>query len=374
MKRNFWRWSFVFFLLVSLPALACNLVSGDDGVPSADGGDEVASSTDDGLPTAVPAATVPSGEDGVAPGEAPELPQFGPLSEALAQFNSYRMQVEMRFEDSGDANEAGMMTMSRAQVLDPPASSVDITFSGSFAEDMEGSGDEVTLAFIEVGDSSYSVVPGLGCMSGLGGAELAGEFDDLLDADEFVGEIEGAEYVGEETVNGVATHHYRFDESSIEQDDDQLRDVNGDIYVSQEHAYVVRMVFDGVGNLDVLEEGQADGSVHFEVNVTDVGQEISIEVPAGCDAAGQEYPVMDGASDVTTFAGLTSYSISATMEDVVSFYQEEMTARGYSAADEQLITESTALMTFSAEGLPTVSVTLSEDGDSVDVLIVSEGN
>ena len=379
--RKMLQWSFLFFMLVSLPALACNLVSGEDAPPPLETGEDAVQDGDD-LATSAPAATVPTGEgdeqqtDDADPsaesGEAPPLPDFGVLNEDLSQFNSYRIEVSLRFEQSADATQVGMMTMNTARVVEPSASHVEVTLSGSLAEDMAELGEGATLTFTEIGETSYSILPGLGCVSGAGGANLGGEFDDVLDTDDLLGDIEGAEYVGEETVHGVATYHYRFDENDIPDGDDSLSEVNGDLYISQEDEYLVRMVMDGVGDLDMFGEGEGEeGNLHLEFNVLDVGLPITIEPPAECDSAGSEYPVMDGAIDLASFAGLTTYSVDASFEDVVTFYQEEMAALGYQAADDQFIAEDTAILSFTAEDRPSVSVSLGVDDGVVSVLITA---
>lgn len=374
MIRKLWHWSMLLFLFASLPALACNLFSGNDSPPVEVGdGDEVDPGSGEELATAVPRATVPAGEDANGPDEGPALPEIRALDDALAQFGSYRIQVDMRFSDSADSTQSGTMTMNTARVLEPPASSVELSFSGALAEEAEGIGEGATLSFIEIGGSSYSLIPGLGCISGAGGADMANEFDDVLDADELLNELENAEYVGEEMVNGIATYHYRIDESSLSNTGGDFQDATGDLYISQEQQYVVRMVVDGTGNVDVLGENVPDGNIHLELNVLDVGQPITIEVPAECEAAASEYPVMEGASSLATIAGLTTYSVDATLEEAVNFYREEMAARGYTASEDAFITEDTALITFSAEGQPTVSVTLNAEGDTVSVVIAAEG-
>jgi hypothetical protein len=365
MKTTFgFRWLLLFLILVSGPVLACGLFTDDSGDISAA---EVASGDEVDAPES-------SFEDAEAPAaDRPALGNLSSLSDALASFNSYRIRVEMRFEDAADPSRAGVMTMNTSRIVEPPASAVEMSVSGAFGDDLGGLGDGTTLSFVEVGGTSYSIIPGVGCISGAGG-DMAGDFDDVLDTDELIEEIEGAEYVGEETVNGVATYHYRFDESGFGESELQLREGTGDLYVSQEHGYVVRMVIDGTGEMELFDEGVSDGHLRMTMDVTDVGQPIVIEPPAECDLSGSDFPVMAGARNMATFAGLTTYEVDAALNDVVSFYETEMSARGYQVDGEPFVTDSTALMTFRAEGLPTVSVTLGADSGTVSVLIAAEEN
>ncbi len=369
MNRNVVRRLLFLMLLLSLPALACNLVTGD----GLEGEEEAVESTDD-VPTVAALAATPESEGEVqeeSGGDEPAFPGIGSLNDPLEQFNSYRSQVDMRFENSNDSSQSGTMTMNMARVVDPRASSVEIAMSGGFAEDVEGLIDGASFSFIEVEDTSYSVIPGLGCISGGAGPEIVGEFDDVLDSDEVMGELEGAEFVGEETVNGLLTDHFRFDESNLSEGSDELQEVSGDVYISQEFGHVVRLVFDGVGAPDVL-DGGGEGTIHFEYNVLEVDQPITIEPPTECTEGSADYPVMEGANELATIAGLTTYSVNAPLEDVVTFYHEEMAALGYEIGDEQFIGEGTAILTYQAEGMPDVTVNLTADGDTVSVLLTGE--
>lgn len=369
MNRNVVRRLLFLMLLLSLPALACNLVTGD----GLEGEEEAVESTDD-VPTVAALAATPESEGEVqeeSGGDEPAFPGIGSLNDPLEQFNSYRSQVDMRFENSNDSSQSGTMTMNMARVVDPRASSVEIAMSGGFAEDVEGLIDGASFSFIEVEDTSYSVIPGLGCISGGAGPEIVGEFDDVLDSDEVMGELEGAEFVGEETVNGLLTDHFRFDESNLSEGSDELQEVSGDVYISQEFGHVVRLVFDGVGAPDVL-DGGGEGTIQFEYNVLEVDQPITIVPPTECTEGSADYPVMEGANELATIAGLTTYSVNAPLEDVVTFYHEEMAALGYEIGDEQFIGEGTAILTYQAEGMPDVTVNLTADGDTVSVLLTGE--
>lgn len=393
MKNGFLRWAGLFLVLASFPALACNLVARDEPTtPLA--GDEV--TVEDGSDRGEELGpTEPARDDAPTAGEGGRpFPEVGSLNSALEQFNSYRIQMTVRFEDASDATRSGTMTMNTSRIVNPPATAVEMQMSGSMAGGADSEG--ASLAFYQVGDTNYSLVPGLGCMSGLGGAEMFGDLSGEFDPDELSSDIESAEYVGEETVNGVATYHYRFDETDFE-DQDEFSEMSGSIYISQEHQYVVRIVMEGAGEWDLDDFGEDDlddlfefddanddldddndddgrGTIHVEMNVIDVGQSFTIEAPAECTAAGGDLdlPVMEGGSELSSFAGLTTYSVNAPLQDVVAFYREEMTLRGYQEAEGSFIAEGTALMTFNAEGMPSVTVTLGADGGTTTVLITSE--
>lgn len=385
MERQF-RWIVLFLLLLAVPALACDALSGGEEAaptvaPTAEVADEeLTESTSTPVPTATeapapslePTATGPS-----APSvDAPDLSDLGALNESLEEFSSYRLHITIEFEGSGDDPDSGLISMDVARVVAPPASSITMQVEGDFAEASGASGmEEAVISMTEIGDEAYMVLPGLGCVSGSAGEFGGGadEFVDIFDNEDLFGELNDPEFVGEEEVNGVATYHYRFDETNVETEGD-LDELDGDIYISQEYGYVVRMEISGTGMMDLFDQGvEEQGSVYVEYDVSDVDAEITVEAPTDCDGAGSDYPVMEGASEVASFGGLTSYSIEAPLDDVIAFYQEEMTARGYQEGEGQLIMEGTAILPFTHAEQPDVTVTISEGDEGIVNVLISSG-
>lgn len=368
MVKRSWKWVLVFVMLASLPALACDFLSGDEA--PVDVSEEQPVERSDEEPSVVePTAPPQPVEEGGAGG--PAFPTVVALEEALAQFGSYRIQTDMTFENEAEPSESGTLSMVTSRIIDPPAMGIEMQMSGEFAQDEVIGGEGLTMSFYELEGVGYSIVPGLGCISGVGSGEMIEQFDSSIDTDEVVDQIESPEYVGEETVNGVATYHYRFDESDLSSGDSDLREALGDIYVSQEYGYVVRMVMDGSGS--VGEDGSEEfDTIQVEMNVVDVGETFTIEVPAECTTAASDFPVMEGASGFASFGGFSTYTVEASLADVVAFYGEEMAVRGYSAAPDGVVTESFALITYTAADQPDVSLNLAEDAGTVTVMLTTE--
>jgi hypothetical protein len=369
MVKGLWKSAMVFVMLAALPALACNLLSGDEAPPVVR--EEQPVERSDEAPSDV-AATAPSGpqDDGGSAG--PAFPEIASLEDALAQFGSYRIRVDMTFESASDSSESGTLTMVTSRIVDPAATSIEMQISGEFAQDEAIADDDLTMSFYELESASYSLIPGLGCVTGVGGGEMIEQFDGDIDTDDLISRIQNPEYVGEETVNGVATYHYRFDQSNFGNDPGDLQDANGDIYVSQEYGHVVRMIMEGRGDLDDEGSDGANDTVQIEMNVFDVGQSFTIEAPVECTSLAANIPIMEGASDMTSFGGFTTYTVQASMADVVAFYEEEMGLRGYSAGSDALFTETLALVTYTADDQPDVSVNLTGSDGTVTVVITTE--
>lgn len=374
----------IFILLLSLPALACNVLGGEEElteVPATEAPVEEAPAEEEAVePTATaepeePTATAELEEPTELPepaGDAPDLRALSDLGATLEDFNSYRVAVNMRFTGQGADAQEGGVDIETAVIAEPPASRTTISMRGQMVAEADGM-DSLSVA--EIGDQVYMVLPGMGCVSG-SGEEMGGatdQFSDIFDTEELLGEIGDAEFVGEETVNGVDVYHYRFDESDVDDSDSEMRELDGHVYVAVDGNYVVSMVVDGVGTMDLFDEGtEEEGNIHLEYNVTDVGGDFEIEIPEGCEEVGSEFPVMEDAANVASFAGFTSYETEASVADVIAFYEEEMAALGYETSPDQFTSEDTAIMTFSQEGRPDVTVTASEDAGITSVLITGE--
>lgn len=382
--RKQFQWLLIFILLLGLPSLACNALSGGEEVTEvpidvepeeeAPVEEEVAEATST-AEAAEPSATLEAEEpeETADPlGEAPELRHLSDLGATLEEFNSYRVMVNMSFTGQGADAQEGGVNIETAVIAEPPASTTTISIRGQMVAEAGGM-DSLSIA--EIGEQVYMVLPGMGCVSG-SGEEIGGtseQFADIFDTKELLGEIDGAQFVGEETVNGVDVYHYRFDETDVENPDGQMQELDGHVYVAVDGNYVVSMVVDGVGMMDLFDQGgEEEGNIHLEYNVTDVGDDFEIEVPEGCEDAGSEFPIMEGAANLASLAGFTSYETEAPVADVIAFYEEEMIALGYEASADQFTSEDTAIITFTQEGLPDVTVTANTEGGTTSVLITTD--
>jgi hypothetical protein len=359
------RWLPVLLVLLLLPALACQLVAGNR--------DEDATSESSGATESGGEAAEEGGAAGESDADVPVFPEVGSLNEALDVFDSYRVHVVLTFSGESEGAEEGRMVLETARVAEPPALLVEMRVEGALGG-QDGAGDPAAFTFAEIGGRSYMVVPGLGCLaSGISpGAERT--VGALLDTEDFLGEIEGATFVGQETVNGVPVYHFRFDEADIVSGGD-LRRLSGDVYVAREDGYVVRLVADGEGSIGAL-EGEVpeatDGNVHIVYDVLDVNQPIAIDPPDECEESGAAYPVMEGATELVTIPGVTSYKVAASTGDVVAFYDAAMEARGYTRGDDDVSTEQMALLQYVREDGNSVTLIVKPDGDVVSVLVTSE--
>lgn len=411
MKTLFNRWLLLFVLLLGLSALACNLPFGGEEEPTprpsqeeedeaeAEEGTEEETAVEDEAevppteetvveatavpvePTAEPAAETADEEGGLL---SDLFPQSLNVSDTVQEFdtlNSYQMEMTI----STTVTETSQII--RATIIvstDPPQSQMTFTFEGEGVEDMAGMD---SMSMIQIEDISYMNVPEFGCIS-MSATEAEDAFAESLDANEFLEDIGEAELVGEETINGIETLHYTFDETAIQDETTQFNSARGDVYIAKEGNYVVRFRIEGEGNVTDLgmaiaeeEEGTDTeptiGLMVVQMDLTNVNEPVSITIPAECENSGladADYPVLEDAYESGSFGGIVTYKTNTPFADAVTFYQESLAAAGWVYQEEEsfIMEGSTALMYFD-QGDRSLTVTITEDtGTEAFVVVIFE--
>ncbi|MEW5989278.1 MAG: hypothetical protein AB1791_21845 [Chloroflexota bacterium] len=370
------KWILTMTMILALAGLACNAFSGgSEETPAATKSAPVQS-------TSPEETTGQSGESSAAgettPAEPTAAPSTGDSGGGLAdllnldasnnfgaptEVNSYRISFDMTFEGT-DANGGpvnGRITAEGAQVRDPAA------YTFTFGAEGDGETAGTLFTFMQVGGTTYMIMPQAGCMS----SQASGEenpFTALTASGGMVGEVEGARRVGEEEVNGVQTTVYEFDDQALnmlEATYGVWSQVEGRVYVAQDGGYVVRVVIDAQGNAGLLAGGAdtGEGTIHYELNYYDFNQPIEIVAPEEClTTAADQYPTLDDAFESSTMGGLVFYKTNHTFDEVVEFYKTEMAAAGWTLGEEMTFAPA-AFLTFSKEG-ETVQVSIAADQSS----------
>jgi hypothetical protein len=406
------RWILILVLVLSLSNLACGLFGGDDepvandsAAPAADAGAadatdlEASSETEDSataeglVDTAGEATAVPAPEvaDDSATDESPDEDSGGvALGEALAGFDpttlagqleldSYRFAMVMSFAgtDSEGVELVQSVQVDFAVVADPPATQMSISFEG--VDETEELGN---IGATQIGDTMYMMVPGFGCVSNTAGEDDL--FDDslvgqLFDPSELFYDLEGIKRVGEEVVNGIPTIVYEFDQSILE-DESNLEWAEGRVYIAKDENYLVRLVLDGEGALDVFDEPtDGTGLLHIEADLTDVNQPIEIAIPEGCetgDGTGAELPMLPDAYEVVSAPGLMSYRSNVPVDEVLAFYEEALANDDWSKNEaESLVVVGTSILVYD-RGDESLTLTIQDDeqGTGTVILIVTVGS
>jgi hypothetical protein len=332
-------------------------------------------------PTAEPTAETAEEEGGLL---SDLFPQSLKVSDTVQEFDtldSYQMEMTI----STSVTETTQVI--RATIIvstDPPQSQMTFAFEGAGVEEMAGM-DSMSMTQIE--GTSYMNVPEFGCIS-MSATEAEDAFAESLDANEFLEDIGDAELVGEETINGIETLHYTFDETAIQDETTQFTSAQGDVYIAKEGNYVVRFRIEGEGNvadmgMAIAEEEEGTdtepmiGLMVVQMDLTNVNEPVSITIPAECENSGladADYPVLEDAYESGSFGGIVTYKTNTPFADAVTFYQESLAAAGWVYQEEAsfIMEGSTALMYFD-QGDRSLTVTITEDtGTEAFVVVIFE--
>jgi len=183
----------------------------------------------------------------------------------------------------------------------------------------------------------------------------------------FLSGLVGAEAAGSETINGVATDRYTFDERALGQTG--FSQSSGQVWVASENGAVVRYLLTTTAGADYFGEGN-EGAQTWEYNLTDINQPVTIELPAACTAGLVDAPLMPAAQSVNQLPGLTIYSTTGSIADVLAFYQEQLPALGWKATGEPSLADTLGWVSFNkGDQQLTVIVTTLENGIEVRLLM-----
>lgn len=317
-------------------------------------------------------------ENPQAVGEEAEIP-FSDLGfSSLEDLTSYRYDFAMTImgTDESGAEIEQKMSMILSVSTDPPATSLSMNTEGQNGiEGMEN------IEFVQVNNTNYIVMGGMGCITPpaddenmLSTSELTAGFT----PQSLTENLDKVTLVGEETVNGINTLHYTYNESSLaEEEMAEIDSMTGHLYLAKDGGYMVRSIVDMVGDSKFNEGFASHGTTHIEANLIDVNQAVEIVPPASCEGQGagasSDWPILEGASDVISFAGVVSYTTGATAEEVIEFYKDALTDLGYTWDEtSSFAAEGTGFLFFTHSENLNVSVTISQDGEVTSVIIVPD--
>ena len=379
MKFKQLRWLFVFVLLLSLVSLACGLTGGDEeptAVPAAENETAPVETEAETAapPISPPAATeAPAAEEETAASDTEAAPPALEVNSLAGEpdFPAYRMTMDivLTSPDESGQDVTQKITADILRTANPNATSMNMQFEG-----MEGADEFGDTTFIQTEEASYMMIPGMGCISAGEGETAENPFADLADTSAFLKEVGNADYAGEETINGVKTLHYTFDQTAFTQGDADVEWAEGHVYIAKDGGYMVRFVMDGKGDLGEAIAGEDQpGTIHMELNIEPIDEPVTIEIPAECEggAAESEYPVLEDAAQFTMFGGIVSYVTQTPFDDILSFYDSELAAEGWvkDEAGSFIVENSSAIISYTKDG-KTLNITIGTDDDGQTFSIV----
>ena len=315
-------------------------------------------------PTSPPAAVEPTAK--------PDALELSDVSAGLNDLNSYKAAFTMTFEGTEDGQpKSSTMSFAEEFVKEPPAKRTVITGFGAMLGGGSGASgsDDSAIESIEVGGKQYSKI---GTLCTQVTADSGPTANTMMDPNSIIGDVRGGQRVGNETINGIPTVHYKLDVSGLE----TLGYLNGsgDVWVAEPGNYVVKYTFAATGS-DKFFGGSStsEGTIKWDYEVTDVNQPIDIQPPENCGGAAEDIPVMDDAQDQAAFGGTSTYSTPSIFADVVAFYEKAMPSNGWTEAEGGMSADGLSMKTYTKDSRSVqIMITGGSGGDNTSVMITEE--
>jgi hypothetical protein len=371
-KQKLFSWLLWLLIGLLLPALACAVpaVGPAPLSPTEPAPVPEANAAPPGARAGIPLAGGATPPPAVDTGGTDDSLSLYVVTETLASLHSYRMQMQLRY--TATARDADQWFASETvYVAQPRATSVTLHFGDSAQGE---TGDSLTL--VQVGNHSYTAIPGFGCLSDAAGGSAAGNpFADLTTPDTFLRGLSNARRVlPDQLIRAIPVRHYTFDHNALQELPGQITSLEGHIYLAQDGDHLVRLTMVAHGR-EIAALGQnEEGRLTLELDLFDVNEALAVVPPAECgQAAAAPYPVLPGASGLTLLPDFFTYRSPQPFADAVDYYRSEMVTAGWTAAGEESFLDSAALLHFSKNGI-SVTVHISEESgsDLVTVLILRE--
>jgi len=136
----------------------------------------------------------------------------------------------------------------------------------------------------------------------------------------------GMQESGREKIENLAAVQYTFDENSLIDHEGVVQSASGQVWVTEDSGLVLKY------ELVVEIEGKEfSGTYHWSYTLSPVNQDLVIRLPDGCLPVLADLPVPLEAADVTNLPGFQQYTTSAAQQELVNFYNEQLSKQGWTA-------------------------------------------
>ncbi len=311
----------------------------------------------------------------------------------LQNLSSYRWQFNLSFDGADNQGQPaqGQVEMLIESIKDPLAMHLRMQIEGQPAEELGG---PIVVEMYNVDDVAYMQNPDDGSWFSFPAEGGMTDFFEagFFDPEEIIKLPDNAQRSPlPEEVNGISTWHYTFDEADVDDENFSLDEAKGEIWVAREGGYPVKLVIEASGtstNPELEDQLFSSGTINMTYELLDVNADFTIEVPEealsaesfegglfdSTDTSEIDLPIMDDAEVEFALEGLVSYTIQGDIADVVEFYKAELPQQGWSLqADSEVVSEETALMTFTKEDEELSLVVSKEEDGSLSVVLSTEG-
>jgi len=136
----------------------------------------------------------------------------------------------------------------------------------------------------------------------------------------------GMQESGREKIGNLAAVQYTFDEKSLIDHEGVVQSASGQVWVAENSGLVLKY------ELVVEIEGKEfSGTYHWSYTLSQVNQDLVIRLPDGCQPVLADLPVPPEAADVTNLPGFQQYTTGAAQQELVIFYNEQLSKQGWTA-------------------------------------------
>jgi hypothetical protein len=346
--------------------------SGDSGAaPAAPG------AVSSGGATTKPAARVeptaeskPSGSTGAATGG--ETRDIKDISGSLDSLKSYRLRFTFSFDGKDDQGQPQQGGMEFVQEIITGSKDQHIRWSAT--GDAAASSPQRAFEFFQVGGTSYIYsAEGQGAQKcvGMTSGQDTGNLGAAFKPSDVVGGLEKAKLVGKgETINGVVTDRYSFDENALSFG--TFASAQGEAWIAQDGGFLVKYIGTATGKNSFLTSKSAEGTFTWEYNLTDANKVGAIDLPKECEGqqpAG-DIPVPENATDKAGFGKLITFKTPDAPADVADFYKQRMPKQGWQAGEESGFGDVQTL-SYTKEGRK-LSITITKEAQGGSTVLINE--
>lgn len=263
----------------------------------------------------------------------------------LDKLKSYRLKwVAKSTSTEGDTTKKSSWDWTEEFVADPPGLHWVWT-------SLDGDNKPTSMETWQIGNTMYMLSgdpsQGGSCVS-ISSDDRKSQLTKGIFSPSLLGRVNDARYVGRDTVNGIPTRHYRYDEKATLIAG--LGKVAGEVWVAEDGGYVAKDQVNwtgGSGLFGAASTGKGDGSWTWELS--EVNQPMTIKAPENCEGAAGGLPLMADATDKSTFGDFITYKSKSSPDEVAAFYKEAMPAAGWKLEGEPTATEQMVQMAFAKD-------------------------
>ncbi|MHB1293680.1 MAG: hypothetical protein ACYC4R_01665 [Anaerolineae bacterium] len=348
------------------------------------------------------------GAAGTPAAEAPETLDITALNTLDDQFDTYVVSSVVTFT-SDTEGEVGFVVSTEVMTREGG-------FLGLATEKAQRSvitvtqdGDDVgSMEFVTSGDQTWTLQNGDWVETDVAPEQLLDQIGWVGNTEDMISEDAEGQFVGEETVNGIPSWHYRYGTEAFS-DTERLQDLENaeaDVWVSQEDQVIVRMLVRAAGR------GPEDemGTLEMESNLLSVDEPIEFALPPALEkgaegtpeaegtpqvdetpvvtgtrtargtpeaAAGpmllveRAVPWLDDASGIREGPNVVVYMTESTPEEVISFYEDRLADTDWDLEDRQT-DANTARFTSEGEALYVVAIGGTSGGQTTVIVTVGD--